>query len=139
MELTPIGFVESTLVDRSAAPKQGHEGAPDAWLVFDERVAAGLDGLHVDDDVFVLTWLHLSRRDVLRVHPRGDVSNPERGVFTTRSPERPNPIGLHRVRILAIDRLRIQVGSLEALDGTPIVDIKPVIAFDDSGATGATP
>ena len=132
MELTPIGFVESMLVERSAAPKQGHEGAPDAWLVFDERVAAGLEGLQVGDDVFVLTWLHLSRRDVLRVHPRDVMSNPERGVFSTRSPERPNPIGLHRVRILAIDGLRIHVESLEALNETPIIDIKPVIVFDDA-------
>ena len=112
---------------------QGNEGAPEAWLVFDERVATGLDGLQAGDDVFVLTWLHQSRRDVLRVHPRDDRSVPERGVFTTRSPERPNPLGLHRVRILQIDGLRVQVRNLEAIDGTPIVDVKPVIDADRGG------
>ena len=133
MELDPIGYVESSLRDRAAAPMQGNEGAPDAWLVFDERVATGLDGLQAGDDVFVLTWLHQSRRDVLRVHPRDDRSLPERGVFTTRSPERPNPLGLHRVRILQIDGLRVQVRNLEAIDGTPIVDVKPVIDADRGG------
>ena len=130
MELDPIGSVESPLRDQAAAPKQGNEGAPAAWLAFDERVAAGLDGLQVGDDVFVLTWLHQSQRDVLRVRPRDDLSNPERGVFTTRSSDRPNPIGLHRVRILRIDGLRLQVRNLEAIDGTPVVDIKPVIDAD---------
>ncbi len=130
MELDPIGHVDSPLRDRTTAPKQGNEGAPEAWLVFDERVATGLDGLTVGDDLFVLTWLHESRRDVLRVHPRDDRSNPERGVFTTRSPERPNPIGLHRVRVLRIDGPHVQVSSLEAIDGTPIVDVKPVIDAD---------
>ncbi len=130
MELTAIGRVESTLGDRDMAPKQGDEGAPDAWLVFEDRVADGLEGLAVGDDVFLLTWLHLSRRDVLRVHPRDDSAVPMRGVFTTRSPERPNPIGLHRVEILELDGLRIRVSNLEALDGTPIVDIKPVIDGD---------
>ncbi len=134
MELDPIGHVESPLRDLTAAPKQGNEGAPEAWLVFDERVATGLDGLAAGDDLFVLTWLHQSRRDVLRVHPRSDRSNPERGVFTTRSPERPNPIGLHRVRVLRIDGLRVQVRNLEAIDGTPVVDVKPVIDADrDAG------
>ncbi len=138
MELTPIGYVESPLRDQADAPKQGTEGAPDAWLVFDERAAPGLDGLRVGDDVFVLTWLHQSRRDVLRVHPRDDRSNPERGVFTTRSAERPNPIGLHRVRVLEIDGLRVQVRNLEALDETPIVDVKPVVDADrDGGGSGA--
>ena len=138
MELTPIGYVESPLRDQADAPKQGNEGAPDAWLVFDERAAPGLDGLRVGDDVFVLTWLHQSRRDVLRVHPRDDHSNPERGVFTTRSAERPNPIGLHRVRVLEIDGLRVQVRNLEALDETPIVDVKPVVDADrDGGGSGA--
>lgn len=132
MELAPIGYVESTLRDRAAAPKQGNEGAPDAWLAFDEQVAPGLDGLRVGDDVFVLTWLHQSRRDVLRVHPRDDLANPERGVFTTRSAERPNPIGLHRVQVREIDGLRVRVANLEALDGTPIIDVKPVIDADRS-------
>jgi tRNA-Thr(GGU) m(6)t(6)A37 methyltransferase TsaA len=124
----PIGHVESPLTDLESAPKQGHEGAPLAWLVFDERVAEGLRDLRVDDEVVVLTWLDRASRDVLRVHPRGDRSRPERGVFSTRSPHRPNPIGLHRVRIEAIeDVLRIQVRGLEALDRTPILDLKPVL------------
>ena len=127
MELTQIGHVESGLRDRAAAPRQGNEGAPDAWLVIDEGLVDGLNGLAVGDDVFLFTWLHMSRRDVLRVHPRDDTSSPMRGVFTTRSPERPNPIGLHRVRVLELDGRRIRVSDLEALDGTPIVDIKPVL------------
>jgi len=139
MELDPIGYVESALRDQAAAPKQGNEGAPDAWLVLGERVATGIDGLRVGDDVFVLTWLPESRRDVLRVHPRDDLANPERGVFATRSSDRPNPIGLHRVRILQIDGLRLQVRDLEAIHGTPIVDIKPVIDADrDSGDENGT-
>jgi tRNA-Thr(GGU) m(6)t(6)A37 methyltransferase TsaA len=130
MELTAIGHVESTLRDRAGAPKQGHEGAPDAWLVFDERVADGLKGLTAGDDVFVLTWLHLSSRDVLSVHPRDDPATPMRGVFSTRSAERPNPIGLHRVEIAEVNGLRVRVRDLEALDRTPIVDVKPVIDRD---------
>lgn len=134
MELVAIGHIESPLIDRAEAPKQGAEGAPDAWLVFDAEVAGGLDGLDVGDEVFVLTWLHLSRRDVLRVHPRDDESQPLRGVFTTRSPERPNPVGLHRVEILGIEGLRVRVRNLEALDGTPIVDVKPVLHTEPDGA-----
>lgn len=130
MELVAIGSVESPLVDRASAPKQGNEGAPECWLVLDERVAAGLDGLRAGDEIFVLTWLHQSRRDVLRVHPRSDPANPEQGVFSTRSPERPNPIGLHRVRIVEVDGCRFHVKNLEALNETPIVDIKPVIEAD---------
>ena len=122
-----IGYVESELRDRAAAPKQGDEGGPDAWLVIGDGLGDGVEGLAVDDDVFVFTWLHMSRRDVLRVHPRDDTSSPMRGVFTTRSAERPNPIGLHRVRVLELDGRRIRVSNLEALDGTPIVDIKPVL------------
>ncbi len=130
MELVAIGLVESPLVDPASAPKQGNEGAPDAWLLLDERVAAGLDGLRAGDEIFVLTWLHQSSRDVLRVHPRDDPANPEQGVFSTRSPERPNPIGLHRVQILAIDGRRFRVKNLEAVNETPIIDIKPVIDAD---------
>src|SRR5436305_9672564 len=130
MELVAIGEVESPLVDRAAAPKQGNEGAPDAWLVIDESVATGLDGLRAGGEVFVLTWLHQSRRDVLRVRPRDDPANPEQGVFSTRSAERPNPIGLHRVQIVAIDGSRIRVKNLEALNDTPIIDIKPAIGAD---------
>ncbi|HEX5501395.1 MAG TPA: tRNA (N6-threonylcarbamoyladenosine(37)-N6)-methyltransferase TrmO [Thermomicrobiales bacterium] len=126
-EISPIGYVESPLVDREAAPKQGAEGAPDAWLVFSPDVADGLRDLAVGADVFVLTWLHRARRDVLAVHPRDDPRNPELGVFSTRSQDRPNPIGLHRVRIAAIAGPRVLVRELEAFDGTPIVDVKPVL------------
>lgn len=127
LELHPIGIVESPLSDRAEAPKQGDEGAPDAWLVFDAGVAAGLEGIAAGDELLVLTWLDRARRDVLRVYPRGDVSRGEHGVFTTRSPDRPNPIGLHRVRVAEVDDTRIRVHDLEALDGTPIVDVKPVL------------
>ena len=126
-ELRPIGHVESPLVDRESAPKQGFEGAPDAWLVFDPDVAEGIRDLAVGADVFVLTWLHRAQRDVLAVHPRDDPRNPKTGVFSTRSQDRPNPIGLHRVHIAAIDGLRVLVRDLEAFDGTPIVDVKPVL------------
>jgi tRNA-Thr(GGU) m(6)t(6)A37 methyltransferase TsaA len=125
--LEPIGWVESPLVDPDAAPLQGDEGAPDAWLGFHDDVGAGLTDLQVGSEVLVLTWLDRARRDVLRVHPRGDANRPETGVFSTRSPDRPNPIGLHRVRVLAIEGLRIRVDNLEALDRTPILDVKPVL------------
>jgi len=127
-EIRPIGYVESPLVDRESAPKQGSEGAPDAWLVLDPDVADGIRDLAVGADVFVLTWLHQSRRDVLAVRPRDDPRNPETGVFSTRSEDRPNPIGLHRVHISTIEGLRVLVRDLEAFDGTPIVDVKPVLA-----------
>jgi tRNA-Thr(GGU) m(6)t(6)A37 methyltransferase TsaA len=126
-ELQPIGRVESPLVDRAAAPKQGDEGSPDAWLVFEPEVLDGIRDLQVGSDVIVLTWLDRGQRDTLVVHPRGDLTRPPTGVFSTRSPDRPNPIGLHRVTILAIDGLRVQVRDLEALDATPIVDVKPVL------------
>jgi tRNA-Thr(GGU) m(6)t(6)A37 methyltransferase TsaA len=125
--LEPIGWVESPLVDRSRAPKQGNEGSPEAWLVFDERFAEGLRNLRVGTDILVLTWLHRAHRDVLVVRPRDNPANALRGVFDTRSPDRPNPIGLHRVHILAIDGLRIRVRDMEAIDRTPIVDVKPVL------------
>jgi tRNA-Thr(GGU) m(6)t(6)A37 methyltransferase TsaA len=125
--LEPIGRVESTLTDPAAAPKQGDEGAPDAWLVLEPELAAGLDGLRPGDRVVVLTWLHRARRDVLRVHPRGDPARPMQGVFSTRSPARPNPIGLHEVEVLAIDGARVHVRPLEAVDGTPVLDLKPVL------------
>ncbi|MEO7556895.1 MAG: tRNA (N6-threonylcarbamoyladenosine(37)-N6)-methyltransferase TrmO [Acidimicrobiales bacterium] len=130
-ELHPIGRVESPLVDRASAPKQGREGSPDAWLVFDDAVHVGLRDLRAGDDIVVLTWLHLAERDVLMTRPRDDPARAEVGVFSTRSPARPNPIGLHRVRVLAIDGCRVQVGDLEALDGTPIVDVKPVLRTVD--------
>jgi tRNA-Thr(GGU) m(6)t(6)A37 methyltransferase TsaA len=126
-ELRPIGRVESPLSDREGAPRQADEGAPEAWLVFDAAVLDGLRDLRPGDGVLLLTWLDRARRDVLRVHPRSDPSRPERGVFSTRSPDRPNPIGLHRVEVLAVEGLRVRVGSLEALDGTPIIDLKPVL------------
>ncbi|MEZ0292986.1 MAG: tRNA (N6-threonylcarbamoyladenosine(37)-N6)-methyltransferase TrmO [Solirubrobacteraceae bacterium] len=127
MELQAIGTVASPLTDLAAAPKQGDEGAPEAWLVFDAGVADGLDGIAAGDELVVLTWLDRAARDVLRVHPRGDLSRPAQGVFTTRSPDRPNPIGLHRVTVLEVDGLRLRVRDLEALDGTPVVDVKPVL------------
>lgn len=126
-ELTRIGTVESPLTDRASAPKQGHEGSPDAWLVFESSVLEGLDGIRPGDQLLVLTWLDRAHRDVLRVHPRDDVANPMQGVFNTRSPDRPNPIGLHPVEVASIDGLRVRVRNLEALDGTPIVDVKPVL------------
>jgi len=125
VDLRPIGRVESPLRDRALAPKQGDEGAPDAWLVFDADIAAGLDGIATGDEVLVLTWLDRAARDVLRVRPRGIPSRPMQGVFNTRSPDRPNPIGLHRVEVAAVEDQRLLVRNLEALDGTPILDVKP--------------
>ena len=125
--LTPIGRVESPLVDLRAAPKQGDEGSPEAWLVFEPAVREGLRDLEAGTEVLLLTWLDRADRDVLVVHPRDDLSAPLRGVFGTRSADRPNPVGLHRVEILAIEGTRVRVRSLEALDGTPIVDVKPVL------------
>jgi tRNA-Thr(GGU) m(6)t(6)A37 methyltransferase TsaA len=123
----PIGYVESPLIDAATAPRQGDEGAPEAWLVFEPDVSEGLRDLRAGDDVLVLTWLDRARRDVLAVHPRDDPANPEQGVFSTRSADRPNPIGLHRVTIVEVDGLRFRVARLEALDGTPILDVKPVL------------
>ncbi|WP_200214506.1 tRNA (N6-threonylcarbamoyladenosine(37)-N6)-methyltransferase TrmO [Micromonospora coerulea] len=125
--LRPVGRVESPLTHPERAPKQGDAGAPEAWLVFDERMATALRDLRPGADVLVLTWLDRARRDVLAVHPRGDRSRPETGVFSTRSPHRPNPIGLHRVRVREVDGLRVRVADLEALDGTPVLDVKPVL------------
>jgi tRNA-Thr(GGU) m(6)t(6)A37 methyltransferase TsaA len=126
-EVKPIGVVESPLTDPAAAPKQGHEGSPEAWLVFEPAVFDGLQDIRPGDRVIVLTWLDRARRDVLRVHPRDDISNPLRGVFSTRSADRPNPVGLHEVEVLSIDGPRVRVRDLEAVDGTPIVDVKPVL------------
>lgn len=126
-ELVPIGSVESSLTDLDSAPRQADEGAPEAWLVFEPDVIEALRSLRVGDEIIVLTWLDRARRDVLSVHPRGDVTRPEEGVFSTRSPHRPNPIGLHQVEISAIDGRRVRVKHLEALNGTPIVDVKPVL------------
>ncbi|MEU8179719.1 tRNA (N6-threonylcarbamoyladenosine(37)-N6)-methyltransferase TrmO [Micromonospora sp. NPDC049044] len=130
--LRPVGRVASPLTDAASAPRQGDEGAPPAWLIFDASVERALRDLRVGAELLVLTWLDRARRDVLAVHPRGDGSRPETGVFTTRSPHRPNPIGLHRVRVLTVAGLRVQVADLEALDGTPVLDVKPVLgAVDD--------
>jgi tRNA-Thr(GGU) m(6)t(6)A37 methyltransferase TsaA len=126
-ELVAIGRVESPLTDRDAAPKQGDEGAPDAWLALEPRVAEGLEGIAAGDELLVLTWLDRAERDVLRVNPRNDPARGLQGVFNTRSPDRPNPIGLHRVTVLEVDGLRLRVRNLEALDGTPIVDLKPLL------------
>ena len=123
--VVPIGRVESSLTDPASAPKQGHEGAPDAWLVFEPDVVEGLGDVRVGDRVIVVTWLDRARRDVLQVHPRDDPAQPLRGVFSTRSADRPNPIGLHPAEVLAVDGPRILVGGIEAVDGTPILDLKP--------------
>ena len=127
MELRPIGRVQSTLVDPAVAPKQGDEGAPQAWLVLDGAMAAGLADLRAGDEVLVLTWLDRARRDVLVVHPRDDPTAPETGVFSTRSADRPNPIGIHETTVLAVEGTRVLVAEIEAVDGTPIVDLKPVL------------
>ncbi len=127
IELTPVAHVESDLADLHAAPMQGFEGAPDAWLAFDPSVADALDGLAPGDRLVLLSWLDRGDRTTLKVHPRDDTTVPMRGVFTTRSPDRPNPIGLHEVEVRAIDGTRVRVGPLEAVDGTPIVDVKPLL------------
>jgi tRNA-Thr(GGU) m(6)t(6)A37 methyltransferase TsaA len=127
VEVRPVGWVESGLRDRADAPKQGRDGAPDAWVVFDAAVEVGLRDIAVGDELLLLTWFDRARRDVLATRPRDDPANPELGVFSTRSPDRPNPIGLHRVTVLAVDGLRLRVSDLEALDGTPVVDLKPVL------------
>jgi tRNA-Thr(GGU) m(6)t(6)A37 methyltransferase TsaA len=131
MELVEIGRVESPLKDRASAPKQGDEGAPEAWLAFEAGFATALDGIAVGDEMLLLTWFDRAHRDVLRVRPRGDASRPEQGVFSTRSPDRPNPIGLHRVTVLGVEGARMHVSGLEALDGTPIVDMKPLLRTVD--------
>lgn len=130
-DLRPIGLVASPLTDASKAPRQPDEGAPSAWLHFDPSVQDALSSLHPGDEVLLITWLDRADRSVLRVHPRGDRSRPQEGVFSTRSPHRPNPIGLHRVEITACDGIRIQVRNLEALDGTPILDVKPLLGEID--------
>jgi tRNA-Thr(GGU) m(6)t(6)A37 methyltransferase TsaA len=131
-ELTVIGRVSSPLTEMGEAPRQGDEGGPDAWLEFDPSVLDALDGVEVGDSILLLTWFDRADRDVLVVHPRGDESRPPAGVFATRSPHRPNPIGLHRVEVLEMEGPRVKVSDLEALDGTPIVDVKPVLSADVS-------
>jgi tRNA-Thr(GGU) m(6)t(6)A37 methyltransferase TsaA len=129
-EIRAIGRVESSLTDLDAAPRQPDEGAPEAWLVFEPAMLEGLRSLRVGDEILVLTWLDRARRDVLTVHPRGDASRAPEGVFSTRAPHRPNPIGLHRAEITAISGSRVLVRQLEALHGTPILDVKPVLSED---------
>lgn len=130
-QLRPIGRVESPLRDLADAPRQADEGAPAAWLVFDDAVAEALKDVQVGDDVLLLTWLDRADREVMTVHPRSDPSIPLTGVFSTRSPDRPNPIGLHRVTVTAREGSRLQVQALEAIDGTPIIDVKAVLGAED--------
>ena len=126
-QLKPVGVIRSRLKARSKAPKQGSEGAPDAWLDVFPFAAQALDGLAVGDEIIILTWFHRAHRDVLRVHPRSDMSRPLTGVFATRSPDRPNPIGLHQVTVRKFTNNRLRIGPIEAIDGTPVIDIKPVL------------
>ena len=125
--LEPIGFIRSELKRRKDAPRFYTEGAPNAVLEVMGKFKLGLDRMQVGDEIIVITWLHLARRDILRVHPRGDKSRPLTGVFSTRSPARPNPLGLHRARVLQIEKNRLSIGPIEAVDGTPVIDIKPVV------------
>jgi tRNA-Thr(GGU) m(6)t(6)A37 methyltransferase TsaA len=127
----PIGVISSTLTSLDDAPRQGDEGAPEAWLELNPEVAPGLLSIEAGDDLFLLTWLHLADRDTLQVHPRDDLDRPLAGVFSTRSSDRPNPIGMHRVTVLEVAGNRLRVAPLEAIDGTPIVDIKPVLGTID--------
>jgi tRNA-Thr(GGU) m(6)t(6)A37 methyltransferase TsaA len=131
--LDPIGYIESSIKDRGDAPKQGYEGGVNVWVTIQEPVAAALEGLAPGEEIILITWFHQSRRDILKVHPRGDRKNPLTGVFATRSPDRPNPLGLHRVTVLEIAGNRLFVGPIEAIDGTPVVDIKPVLDRSEDG------
>lgn len=126
--IKPIGVIRSELSSREASPRQGYEGAPEAWLEVDSTVAEGLEGIAAGVEIIVITWFHQSHRDVLKVHPRGDKNKPLTGVFATRSPNRPNPLGLHRVTVLETDGNRLRINQIEAIDGTPVVDIKPVLS-----------
>ena len=128
--IEPIGFVRSELKQLEQAPMQGDEGAPSAWIDLTPQAAPGLAGIQAGDELILLTWLHRADRGTLQVHPRGDLSRPLTGVFDTRSPDRPNPIGLHRVTVLEVSAQALKVAPLEAIDATPIVDIKPVLSAD---------
>lgn len=128
LRIDAIGVVKSRLEDRRLAPMQGGEGAPDAWIEIEPRYADALRGVRIGDELIVITWLHLADRDVLRVHARGDTSRPKTGVFATRSPARPNPLGVHRVTVRGIEELRLRVGPMEAVDGTPVLDIKRALS-----------
>ena len=129
--LRPIGVVCSELRDLELAPMQGDEGAPDAWIELQPGVLEAANGLGPGDELLILTWFHQADRSVLEVHPRSDPSRPLTGVFSTRSPDRPNPVGLHRVRVRAVEKGRVRVGPLEAIDGTPVIDLKPVLGTND--------
>jgi tRNA-Thr(GGU) m(6)t(6)A37 methyltransferase TsaA len=126
--LVPVAVVRSSLTDRHEAPRQGDEGAPDAWIEVNEALLEAAADIVAGDELILITWFHEAQRDVLKVHPRDNPSTPLTGVFSTRSPDRPNPLGLHRVRVLAVEPPRLRVAPLEAIDGTPIVDIKPVLS-----------
>jgi tRNA-Thr(GGU) m(6)t(6)A37 methyltransferase TsaA len=126
--LHPIGFIHSSLKHREDAPRQGNEGAPDAWLELNPTVAEGLEGIATRDEIILITWFHRADRDVVKVHPRGNKKLPLTGVFATRSPDRPNPLGLHRAKVLEMAGNKLKVGPLEAIDGTPVVDIKPALS-----------
>lgn len=128
LKLNAIGVIRSTIKTRADAPMQGSEGAPDAWLEVNESVAEGLDGLARGDELIILTWLHQANREVLKVHPRSDRSRPLTGVFATRSPDRPNPIGLHPVKVREVAENKLRIGPIEVIDGTPVIDIKPVLS-----------
>ena len=127
-DIRPIGVIRSELTCRDAAPRQGSEGAPDAWVEVNSSVAEGLEGISVGHEIVIITWFHEANRDILKLHPRRDKNKPMTGVFSTRSPDRPNPIGLHRATVLVIDGNRLKVKAIEAIDGTPVVDIKPVLS-----------
>lgn len=127
-ELRPVGVIRSPLKARSEAPKQGHEGAPDAWLEIHSFALDALQGIAPGDELLILTWLHQANRETLKVHPRSNPSRRLTGVFATRSPDRPNPIGLHRVTVRTVERDRVRIGPIEAIDGTPVVDIKPALS-----------
>jgi tRNA-Thr(GGU) m(6)t(6)A37 methyltransferase TsaA len=137
-QLQPIGVIRSRLKERTKAPKQGSEGAPDVWLDVRPSAAQGLDGLAVGDEIIVLTWLHRAHRKILKVHPRSDPSRALTGVFATRSPDRPNPIGLHRVTVRRIAKNSLRIGPIEAIDGTPVIDIKPAVCEVQRGKTVPT-
>jgi tRNA-Thr(GGU) m(6)t(6)A37 methyltransferase TsaA len=128
LKLRPIAIIRSTIKDRKGAPKQASEGAPDAWLEMNSFAARGFEGISKGDELFVVTWLHRGRRDVLQVRPRSDPASALTGVFATRSPDRPNPLGLHRVTVRKVGKRRLRIGPIEVIDGTPVVDIKPVLS-----------
>ena len=135
LQLRPIGVIRSTLRARAGAPRQGSEGAPDAWIEINALFLKALDGVKAGDEIIVLTWLHQARRETLKVRPRSDPRNPITGVFATRSPDRPNPIGLHQVTVRRVTKKRLRVGPIEAIDGTPVIDIKPVLCVSASVKT----